>query len=173
MNKKTLVILLLALLLVVLFVVSLLLAGRGPGSGLKFNPKSPGLARIANWLSRPAKAEHLALRSGSATDCRLGNDQIIIKAGAVCIYGVAADKLWTRKLRLVLLTPQDGLDGNVTVSLEQQEALKVEQTLVPGAQADPLDIYGRQDQAAATLVIQAPVSAVPDPTGYLIEVIEK
>ena len=174
MNKKTLIVLLLAVLLVVvLFVVSLLLGSRETRSGFKFDPQSPGLARIANWLSRPAKAENLTLRSGSTADCRLENNRITVQPGATCLYSMSSDKVWTRKLRLALLSVPDGLAGKVTVSLEQPEALKVEQTLEPGRTSEPFEIFGRKDQALATLTIQAPVSMLPEPPSYVIEVIEK
>lgn len=171
MNNKTLTILLLALfLLVALFGVSVWLGAREPGSGPKFDPQSPNLAGLANWLSRPAKAEYLTLQSGNAADCRLEGNQITIRAGAACVYIVAVDTLWTCKLKLRLLPPQDGPVGNVTVSLEQPEALKVEQTLEPGKTSEPFDIYGRQDQAPASLTIQTDSDVSPE---YVIEIVEK
>lgn len=176
MNRKTLAVLLLALLLVVvLFVVSLLLGGREPGSGLTFDPESPGMKRMANWLSRPVKAEHLSLSSGAAADCRLENNQIIIKAGATCIFSVAADSRWTRQLHLQRPASQGG--GSVHVTLEQtlpdqEKPLKVDQSLDPGKEAGPMDIYARQDYVA-TLTIAAAWIPAFGPEDYVIEIVEK
>lgn len=173
MNKKTLTVLLMGLLVVlVLFVVSLLLGSRKPGSGLKLDLESPGTARIASWLGRPAKAKFLTLRSGSPKDCLLEGNQITIKAGATCVYVVATDKFWTRKLRLRQPASQDG-SGQINVLLVQQEALDVRQTPEPGKTSDPLDIYGRQDQAPATLKIETRGIPGLDPQVYIIEIVEK
>lgn len=175
MNKKTLFVLLLALLLViVLFVVSLVLGAREPGSGLKFDPQSPNLARIASWLSRPAKAENLTLHSDSPAGCGIVNNQISVPPGATCVFGVSSDKVWTRKLHLMLLSPQDGPVANVTVSQKQPDVvLTVEQNLQPGITSEPLDIYGRKDQAVATLKIEAPPGTGLETWVYMIEVIEE
>lgn len=174
MSKKTLIIILLVLLLViVLFAVSLLLPARDPAARFKFDTEAPNLARIADLLSRPAKAENLTLLTDSIEGCGFENAQITVQPGVTCSFSVASDKVWTRKLRLALLPPQEGLYPSVFVTLEQPEALKVEQPLEMGKTFEPLDIYGRKDRAAATLRIRAPISLDTADAAYVIELIEK
>jgi hypothetical protein len=174
MNKKMLTFLLLALfLLVALFGMSVWLGAREPGSMPKFNPQSTSMVSLAGFLSRPAKAEDLTLRSDSAAGCSFENGQITIQPGNKCVFSVSSDKTWTRKLRLKLLPLPEGQPGNVSVTLEQPEALTIEQELEPSKTSDPFDIYGRQDQAVATLSIQAPAATVPESPAYVIEVVEK
>lgn len=171
MNKKLLIV---PLLVIVLFGVSLVLGVREPGSGLKFDPQSPNLARIASWLSRPAKPENLTLDPDSPAGCGFENNQISIQPGATCVFNVSSDKVWTRKLRLMLLPPQDGPFEIVNITLEQPDVLPVEQTLEPGKTSEPLDIYGRKDQADATLTIKAPPgTGLESWVVYVIEVIAK
>lgn len=177
MSKKTLVILLLALLLVsVLFVVSLILGGRGPDSGLKFNPRSPAMARISGLLSRPVLARDLMLRSGSAAECHLENNRIIIRAGQTCVYSVAADRFLTR--RLLLAHPSsDDHSGRLNIVLEQtlpgqEKSIREERILEPGKTADPLDIYAHKDYTASLTIVARGLPFF-DPDEYVIEIVTK
>jgi hypothetical protein len=170
MNKKTLFALLLVV--IVLFVSSLLLGAREPGSGQKFDLQSPNMTRINNWLSRPAKAEHLMLQAGSSAGCSIVENRIFIQPGATCVFDVSLDKVWTRRLKLVLVSPTDDPIGKVTVLMKQPEVLDVEKTLEPGINSEPLDIYGRKDQAVATLTIVA-TGTDQDKRVYVIEVVDK
>jgi hypothetical protein len=172
MSKKTLVILLLALALVAgLFAVS---AGLGSRGGGRVNLSGPGATQISGWLSRPVKAGQLTPATDNPPGCRLENRQILLSPGQTCVFSLAADRLWTLKLRLALATPQSQVPSRpvepVTVSLEQMDVFPIQQTMVPGRSAAPLelDVYGRQDPSAARLTIHA-----PDGEGYTLEIVEK
>jgi hypothetical protein len=82
---------------------------------------------------------------------------------------VAADKLWTRQLRLKPASEDSA--KHVRIFLKQQDALEVSPTLVPGETSKPLDIYGRQDRAPATLKIDALSLPLFDRTEYMIEIV--
>ncbi|MEZ4870558.1 MAG: hypothetical protein R3C14_55020 [Caldilineaceae bacterium] len=148
MNSK--VILLICVVVALLFIAVVAVGARGQGGLL------PTVDLQANWaewlrgrLTQKLRSSEMTMSTGEAAGCRLASTQIQAPENVICRLTIAANDRATRQLQLALT----GADATVMVTLEQPNALRIEETLTLSTTATPLDIYRNADNQAAFLTL--------------------
>ena len=113
-----------------------------------FSPVGVTSDTVRGWLTRPMTAEHIAFAGGDTEDCRLRGDALLIAAGGNCRFTLTPSPNLTRRLSLRLAEGE-----SAAVTLQQENTLDIEETLVGIGAAIELDIFRQPEGVEAILTV--------------------